>query len=118
MDKKRIIAESSLVYGIQDKYPVSNGHTLIKPKRHFPDYFKITQPELNAVNTLLLQIKQTNQSKDDSNSAFNNGINSGPDAGQTIFHTHIHLIPRRKNDVTQPIGGGKDKISQKALKKI
>ncbi|MFN3300756.1 MAG: HIT domain-containing protein [Sediminibacterium sp.] len=105
IDKNRIIAESNLAYAIQDKYPVSTGHTLIIPKRHFPDYFEITQPELNAVNTLLSQLKQTLQSKDDSISAFNIGINSGPDAGQTIFHTHIHLIPRRKNDVDQPIGG-------------
>ncbi len=113
MDKKRIIAESNLAYAIQDKYPVSNGHSLIIPKRHFPDYFEITQPELNAVNTLLSQIKQTLQSKDNSISAFNIGINSGPDAGQTIFHTHIHLIPRRKNDVTQPIGGVRNIIPGK-----
>lgn len=113
MDNKRIIAESNLAYAIQDKYPVSTGHTLIIPKRHFPDYFEITQPELNAVNTLLSQIKQTLQSKDNSISAFNIGINSGPDAGQTIFHTHIHLIPRRKNDVDQPIGGVRNIIPGK-----
>jgi len=113
MDKKRIIAESNLAYAIQDKYPVSNGHTLIIPKRHFPDYFEITQPELNAVNTLLSEIKQTLQSKDTTISAFNIGINSGPDAGQTIFHTHIHLIPRRKNDVSQPLGGIRNIIPTK-----
>lgn len=113
MDKKRIIAETNLAYAIQDKYPVSTGHTLIIPKRHFPDYFEITQPELNAVNSLLSQIKQTLQSKDNSISAFNIGINSGPDAGQTIFHTHIHLIPRRKNDVPQPIGGVRNIIPGK-----
>lgn len=113
MDKKRIIAESNLAYAIQDKYPVSTGHTLIIPKRHFPEYFEITQPELNAVNTLLSQIKQTLQSSDKTISAFNIGINSGSDAGQTIFHTHIHLIPRRKNDVTQPIGGVRNIIPGK-----
>lgn len=113
MDKKRIIAESNLAYVIQDKYPVSTGHTLIIPKRHFPDYFEITQPELNAVNTLLSEIKQTLQTKDNTISAFNIGINSGHDAGQTIFHTHIHLIPRRKNDVTQPIGGVRNIIPDK-----
>lgn len=113
MDKKRIIAESNLAYAIQDKYPVSTGHTLIIPKRHFPEYFEITQPELNAVNTLLSQIKETLQSSDQTISAFNIGINSGSDAGQTIFHTHIHLIPRRKNDVTQPIGGVRNVIPGK-----
>ncbi|WP_201767605.1 HNH endonuclease signature motif containing protein [Sediminibacterium sp. C3] len=43
----------------------------------------------------------------------NIGINSGSDAGQTIFHTHIHLIPRRKNDVSQPIGGVRNIIPGK-----
>jgi len=113
MDKNRIIAESNLAYAIQDKYPVSNGHTLIIPKRHFPDYFEITQPELNAVNKLLSELKQTLQSTDETITAFNIGINSGSDAGQTIFHTHIHLIPRRKNDVSHPIGGVRNIIPGK-----
>jgi len=43
--------------------------------------------------------------KDQSITGFNIGINNGKDAGQTIFHCHIHLIPRRLNDVENPIGG-------------
>lgn len=36
---------------------------------------------------------------------FNIGINDGVDAGQRVFHCHIHIIPRRKGDVTNPRGG-------------
>jgi diadenosine tetraphosphate (Ap4A) HIT family hydrolase len=36
---------------------------------------------------------------------FNIGINAGKDAGQTIFHCHMHLIPRRSGDVAEPRGG-------------
>jgi diadenosine tetraphosphate (Ap4A) HIT family hydrolase len=36
---------------------------------------------------------------------FNVGINAGPVAGQTVMHSHIHLIPRRRNDVADPRGG-------------
>ena len=36
---------------------------------------------------------------------FNIGINDGEDAGQTIMHCHIHLIPRRKGDMEDPRGG-------------
>ena len=44
---------------------------------------------------------------------FNIGINIGKDAGQTIMHTHIHLIPRRTNDVKKPKGGVRGVIPEK-----
>ncbi|MFM7814600.1 MAG: HNH endonuclease, partial [Flavobacteriales bacterium] len=45
---KKIIAENNLALAFYDKYPVTVGHTLIIPKRHFDSYFDITQAELNA----------------------------------------------------------------------
>ena len=51
--------------------------------------------------------------KDESVSAFNIGINSGADAGQSIAHLHIHLIPRRKGDVDNPQGGVRGVIPRK-----
>lgn len=50
---------------------------------------------------------------DDTVSAFNIGINAGADAGQTIFHCHMHLIPRRKGDVDEPRGGVRGVIPSK-----
>ena len=50
---------------------------------------------------------------DSSISGFNIGINIGEDAGQTIFHCHIHLIPRRKGDVINPKGGVRGVIPSK-----
>jgi diadenosine tetraphosphate (Ap4A) HIT family hydrolase len=97
--------ENDTTYTIEDKFPVTDGHCLIIPKRHFPEYFEITQPELNALNSLIKQAKQSLIKKDGFITGFNVGINSGIDAGQTIMHTHIHLIPRRKNDVAVPRGG-------------
>ena len=47
-------------------------------------------------------------------SRFNVGVNAGEDAGQTIFHCHIHLIPRRKSDVDNPRGGVRAVIASKA----
>ena len=44
---------------------------------------------------------------------FNVGINSGAVAGQTIFHAHIHLIPRREGDVVDPRGGVRGVIPSK-----
>jgi diadenosine tetraphosphate (Ap4A) HIT family hydrolase len=50
---------------------------------------------------------------DDAVTSFNVGINSGEDAGQTIFHCHIHLIPYRKGDIDNPLGGVRDVIPDK-----
>ena len=103
--KDRIIAENRLAYAIYDAYPVTELHTLVLPKRHVAAYFDLYQPELNACNQLLQHLKDDIQNKDDSVTGFNIGINNGKDAGQTIFHCHIHLIPRRSGDVFAPKGG-------------
>ena len=52
-------------------------------------------------------------SKDKLVTGFNVGINSGESAGQTINHCHIHLIPRRKNDLSNPKGGVRGVIPKK-----
>lgn len=105
MESSRVVMENNLSYTINDKFPVTEGHSLVIPKRHFPDYFEITQPEQNAVNLIIQNVKSELVKKDKSITGFNIGINSGTDAGQTIMHTHIHLIPRRKDDVTITRGG-------------
>lgn len=99
------VAENSLAYVLKDAYPVSEGHALIIPKRHFDSYFDIKQPELNAVQSLLSETQKQIIQSDKSVTGFNIGINQGKDAGQTIFHCHIHLIPRRAGDVENPRGG-------------
>jgi len=101
----RVIIENEFAYAILDSYPVTPGHTLIIPKRHFSDYFNITEKELLSINALLLEMRKQLLEEDKSIEGFNIGINSGEVAGQTIFHLHIHLIPRRKNDTQNPKGG-------------
>ncbi|MGI3184316.1 HIT domain-containing protein [Nioella aestuarii] len=102
---KRILDENELAYAIRDGFPVTDLHTLIIPKRHVADYFDLYQPELNAIHALLSDQKDSIQSYDPEVVGFNVGVNSGEAAGQTIFHVHVHLIPRRSGDVTEPRGG-------------
>jgi len=109
----RIVAENELCIAIRDAFPVTPLHTLIIPKRHVSDYFELYQPEVNAVHSLLAEQRQIIQSVDPSVTGFNVGINAGQDAGQTIFHAHIHLIPRRKGDIDQPRGGVRGVIPSK-----
>ena len=105
--------ENNLALAFYDKYPVTEGHTLIIPKRHFESYFDITQAELNAIQQLIQQQRSALLEKDAAITGFNIGINQGVDAGQSIFHLHVHLIPRRKGDMDNPKGGVRHVIPEK-----
>ena len=113
IDKVRILAENQLGYAILDGFPVTELHTLIIPKRHVPTYFELGQPEINACNQLLQYAKGDSQFQDKTITGFNIGINNGESAGQTVFHCHIHLIPRRVGDVENPRGGVRHIIAGK-----
>ena len=105
IENERIIAENDLAYAVRDGFPVTELHTLIIPKRHVEDYFSLTQEELLACDELMRLLKDEIMNSDSSVDGFNIGMNSGESAGQTIFHCHIHLIPRRTGDVENPRGG-------------
>ena len=102
---ERIAANSNLAYALRDAFPVTAGHTLIIPKRHVADWFSLTQAELLACNELLHEVRAHLLDEDPSIDGFNIGANVGEVAGQTVFHCHIHLIPRRAGDVPEPRGG-------------
>lgn len=112
-DRKRIIAENTLAYVIRDGFPVTEGHTLFMPKRHVKDYFGLTQAEINAINSLMQEQKEQLQKSDTTIEGFNIGMNCGEIAGQSVFHCHVHLIPRRKGDVENPRGGVRNTIPGK-----
>lgn len=103
--RQRIILENELAYALRDGFAATEMHSLVIPKRHVKDYFGLYSPEVNACNQLLEKLKADIEATDRSVSGFNIGMNNGETAGQTIFHCHIHLIPRRKGDVENPRGG-------------
>jgi diadenosine tetraphosphate (Ap4A) HIT family hydrolase len=96
---------------MRDAYPVTPLHTLIIPKRHTPTYFELGRAEVNACNLLLERAREEINNSGDAVEGFNVGINDGKVAGQTVFHCHIHLIPRRRGDVESPRGGVRHVIS-------
>lgn len=103
--RQRVIAENDLAYAIRDGFPVTPLHTLVIPKRHAIDFFDMTDAEIAACTLLLRDLKTLIVQEDASVEGFNIGMNAGAAAGQTIFHSHIHLIPRRQGDVQDPRGG-------------
>ena len=105
LEDSRKIFEDDLFIVIRDVYPVTNLHTLLIPKRHVPSYFDLSEQELIRLQGLIEDQKNLILNEDKEVTAFNIGINDGIDAGQTILHSHIHLIPRRAGDVENPRGG-------------
>lgn len=99
-----VVIQNDLAYAMHDHFPVNKGHLLIIPKRHFASYFEASEEEFLAIQDLIRLAKDMLdvEMKPD---GYNIGINIGEAAGQTIFHLHIHLIPRFLGDVENPRGG-------------
>ena len=110
----KIIGKKNFFFIIRDtSYPVTKHHTLIIANRHIDDYFELTSEELSELNQILKEQKEELKLLDSTISGFNIGVNVGKDAGQSIMHCHIHLIPRRKGDVEDPKGGVRGVIPSK-----
>lgn len=112
-DQQRIVFETASFFVIRDKYPVTDLHSLIISKRHVESYFDLNENEQSQVHEVLENQKNSIMEIDPSVTGFNIGINDGVDAGQTIIHLHIHLIPRRHGDMENPMGGVRGVIPSK-----
>jgi diadenosine tetraphosphate (Ap4A) HIT family hydrolase len=108
-----VILRNELAYSTRDSYPVSPGHTLIMPFRHCASFFDLTPEETTACMEL---VAQERLALDDefSPDGYNVGVNVSAAAGQSIFHVHIHLIPRYTGDSLRPQGGVRQVIPDKA----
>ena len=109
----RVFHESGLVIGLWDRYPVSPGHALLVTRRHVGGWFDATPEEQQALTSALAPataaIEETHRPD-----GYNIGINSGKDAGQTVPHLHMHLIPRYQGDSDDPRGGVRRLFPDKA----
>jgi diadenosine tetraphosphate (Ap4A) HIT family hydrolase len=113
LPNERIVNSNLFGIVIRDGFPISEGHTLIIPKRHIKSFFDLQSKERDSLFDLVEQEKSylTDSYSPD---GFNIGINDGPAAGQTISHLHIHLIPRYTGDLLDPRGGVRWIIPSKA----
>ena len=107
-----IVLNNELCFARWDKFPVSDGHTLIIPFRHFSNYFDATQREKNAIWSLVEDVKHEIR-QEHSPDGYNIGVNIGRAAGQTIPHLHVHIIPRYEGDMDDPKGGIRGVIPKK-----
>ena len=115
MKSAAIRGRNALAIAFDDNYPVTKGHTLVTPVRHVQSFFDLSSAEHKACFILLDEAKERIVHKDRKVTGFNIGVNDGRDAGQTIFHCHVHLIPRRNGNVADPRGGIRHIIPGKRL---
>ena len=92
-----ILVENELAKAFFDKYPVSAGHVLIVPKQHVASLFDATQEEMVSLGELLKKVKEILNERFHPD-GYNIGSNVGGVSGQTIFHWHVHVIPRYHGD--------------------
>jgi len=91
------IYEDDMFKVILDLAPATDGHALILPKDHYANLFEV--PEETAAKAMMLAKKLATQMKEKLQcDGFNILQNNGEVAGQTIFHFHVHLIPRYDGD--------------------
>ena len=113
ISQDRVLHEAKLVKAIWDRFPASPGHVLIIPHRHVVTWFDANREEqrelLEAIEHVRLILE-----KQFSPSGYNIGMNVGAAAGQTVFHLHLHVIPRYAGDVADPTGGIRNVIPGKA----
>ena len=112
-DPRGVSLARDLAYSARDTYAVSPGHTLIIPKRHVASFFDLTPAEVAACMDLINEEKKRIDGEFNPD-GYNIGVNVGPAAGQSIFHVHIHVIPRYLGDVENPQGGVRHVIAKNA----
>jgi diadenosine tetraphosphate (Ap4A) HIT family hydrolase len=101
---ERILGENEHMVWILDRNPVSPGHALVVSRRHVESFFETTAAEREAFLSLLDQARE-HAEQTHSPTGYNIGINEGADAGQSVQHFHVHLIPRYAGDTKDPRGG-------------
>jgi len=111
-DAKGVSLKNELAYSARDSYAVSPGHTVVIPRRHVSSFFDLTPEEVIACMGLITEERRLLDAEFKPD-GYNIGVNIGPAAGQSIFHVHIHIIPRYKGDVENPQGGVRHVIPKK-----
>lgn len=110
---ERVMDSDEYAFVIRDGFPVTDGHSLIIPRRHVQSFFDLSEEERHALLALLESAKLTLDAELNPDS-YTIGINDGPAAGQTVPHVHIHLIPRYHQQGVDPRGGVRWVVPEKA----
>lgn len=112
-DADSLYALTEFAVAFPDGFPVSQGHTLVVPKRHVMKAEQLERAEWAGLFDLVREVARELTTLPGV-TGVNVGVNSGEVAGQTVAHAHVHVIPRRPGDVEDPRGGVRWLIPEKA----
>jgi len=107
-----VLTESATAYAMFDGYPLSKGHALVVPKRHVANYFDLPFKEQSACWFMANKVEEI-LSKEFHPDGFNVGLNINREAGQTMMHANIHIIPRYQGDTVGAKGGMRNVIPKR-----
>lgn len=107
--ERPLIAENALALAFYDHYPVSPGHALIVPRTHVRTIFDADEAAYAACFALAREVRAVLVERF-APDGFNLGVNCEPAGGQSVWHAHLHLIPRYEGDVENPLGGVRNVI--------
>jgi histidine triad (HIT) family protein len=99
IDKKipaKILHEDEFSIAFEDLNPQSPVHLLIVPKRHIPDIHSIVIADREVIGHLFFVARTLASKKGLEGTGYRMVINNGRDAGQTVFHIHLHLLSGRR----------------------
>ena len=115
MVSSRILADNDDVYAIRDSFPVSEGHTLVIPHRHFDTWFIATEREKQAIMKMVEQVKEE-LDRALNPAGYNIGFNEGAAAGQRpqqphlfgyfsshLWHLYEHAVPSQNHLFLHPL---------------
>ena len=91
----KVIFEDELAIAFEDLNPQAPVHTLIVPKRHIADIHSITSEDRESIGHIFFIAKILAEKKNLDKNGYRMVINNGRDAGQTVFHVHLHLLSGR-----------------------
>ena len=102
--EREIIARNESAIAVFDTYPVSPGHALVLPLRHVATIWDLNAAEYDDCFRLVRAVQPLLAARF-SPDGFNVGANCGEAAGQSVWHAHLHVIPRYQGDTPNPRGG-------------
>jgi diadenosine tetraphosphate (Ap4A) HIT family hydrolase len=110
VEPARVFLATDMIVGLWDAFPVSPGHALLVPRRHVATWFEANQAEQLALASAIGEARALIEARcsdrgDPLPDGYNVGFNAGEAAGQTVFHAHVHVIPRYRGDDPSPRGG-------------
>ncbi|MGR8921257.1 MAG: HIT family protein [Gammaproteobacteria bacterium] len=109
---REILVENALARAFYDAYPVSPGHVLVVPRRHVRTLFDASEAELAACMALVRALRPRLDRALEPD-GYNVGANCEVAGGQSVWHAHVHVIPRFAGDNPEPLGGVRNVIPRR-----